>query len=68
MKMLKQMTSERKSKEERIKFMKLMGCRNVQSHWNEIEQQLKGQNKYTNNNKKASEELQKQFDAGRGTF
>lgn len=45
-----------------------MGCKNVEAHWAEIEDYLKNQNKYNNNSKKASDELQKQFDSGRSGF
>lgn len=47
-----------------------MGCKNVDAHWQEIETYLEGKSKFVdkNNSKKAAEELQKQFDSGRGTF
>ena len=31
------MTTDKKSKEERIKFLKLMGCKNVEANWETIE-------------------------------
>ena len=36
LKMLKEMTVSKKSKEERIKFLKLMGISKAAEHWEEI--------------------------------
>lgn len=65
MKMLKQMTADKKSKTERIKFLKLMGCRNVEEGWDTIEAYLKRQILFNSSSKRAAEELEKQFALGR---
>ena len=52
--MLKDMTINRKSKEERIKFLKLMGIGKAAEYWEEIENLFKNK-KTGRNGKKASE-------------
>jgi hypothetical protein len=63
--MLKQMASEKRSRDEKIKFLKLMGCKNVEENWEQIEVCLKDQTKYHNSMKKSMEELSRQFEAGK---
>lgn len=65
LKMLKQMTSDKKTKDERVKFLKLMGCKNVDEEWEEIEKYLKKGNRFPTAGKKTNEDLEKQFSAGR---
>lgn len=62
--MLKDMTINKKSKEERIKFLKLMGIGMAAEYWTEIEQLLKSK-KGIKDGKKITEELERQFTLGR---
>lgn len=64
LKMLKDMTINKKSKEERIKFLKLMGIGMAAEYWTEIEQLLKSK-KGIKDGKKITEELERQFTLGR---
>ena len=63
--MLKQMTADRKTKSERIKFLKLMGCKNIEDGWDKIEAYLKTQIMFNSSSKRAAEDLEKQFTLGR---
>ena len=65
------MTHEKKSKSEKLKFLKLMGHKNAEAFWDEIEEQIKGNNKVQktgNAIKKANDELERQFAQGRNTI
>lgn len=63
-KMLKDMTINRKSKEERVKFLKFMGIGKAEEYWGQIEVLLKSK-KGSKDGKKVSEELERQFSLGR---
>jgi hypothetical protein len=65
--MLKDMTINKKSKEERIKFLKLMGIVKAAEYWNDIEQLLRT-NKGIKDGKKITEELERQFSLGRSAL
>lgn len=54
--MLKDMTINKKSKEERIKFLKLMGIAKAGEYWIQIEQMLK-QKKGIKDSQRTSDEL-----------
>lgn len=53
------MAADKKSKAEKIKFLKLMGVGNAEEKWDEIEEQVKSKKTYflSNANKKASSDL-----------
>ena len=55
--MLRQMTADKKSKGERIRFLKLMGCKNVEEGWEKIETYLKSQIIFNSSSKRAAEDL-----------
>jgi hypothetical protein len=62
--MLKDMTVNRKSKEERVKFLKLMGIGKAAEYWDDIEELLKSK-KGIKDGKKMTEELERQFGLAR---
>ena len=64
--MLRQMSMQGKGKQQKIKFMKLMGHKNIQNEWSAVEQYLKESTlKEKMAAKKMEDELQKQFMSGR---
>ena len=68
LKMLKDMTVNKKSKQERIKFLKLMGIGKAEEYWSEIERLLLKKKSTSAEGKKASEDLERQFSQSRNTF
>ena len=51
------MTVDKKSKAEKVRFLKLMGCHNVEQNWDEIEELIKAKKTYflSNANKRAAQ-------------
>lgn len=58
------MTLNKKTKEERIKFLKLMGIGKAAEYWDDIEELLK-KKKGTVDSKRTSDDLERQFSLGR---
>ena len=64
--MLRQMTIQGKGKQQKIKFMKLMGHKNIENEWSAVEQYLKESTlKQKMAAKKMEDDLERQFMSGR---